>query len=81
MIILLTNKFHYLQGGDCIHILNLEQLLKEYGHEVAIFAINYPKNMNTPWNRYFPSNMSRLNVYTRPFRSNEVILPCCYSST
>lgn len=72
MKILLTNKFYYRRGGDCIYMLNLEQLLIEHGHEVAIFAMNYPKNVNTPWNKYFPSNMSKLNVFTRPFGSNEV---------
>ena len=28
MKILLANKFYYRRGGDCIHMLNLEQMLK-----------------------------------------------------
>lgn len=33
MKILLANKFYYRRGGDCVHTLNLEQLLKAHGHE------------------------------------------------
>lgn len=43
MKILLSNKFYYRRGGDCIYMLNLEQLLKSHGHQVAIFAMDYPK--------------------------------------
>ena len=40
MKILLSNKFYYRRGGDCIYMLNLEQLLKQHGHEVAVFAMD-----------------------------------------
>lgn len=36
MKILLAYKFYYRRGGDCIYMLNLEQLLKDHGHEVAV---------------------------------------------
>lgn len=72
MRILLSNKFYYRRGGDCIYMLNLEQLLKAHGHEVAVFAMDYPENINTPWKRYFPQNMSKLMAFTRPFGSLEV---------
>ena len=39
MRILLSNKFYYRRGGDCIYMLNLEQLLKQHGHEVAVFVM------------------------------------------
>ena len=52
--------------------LNTEQLLKAHGHEVAVFAMDYPENLDTPWNRYFPQNMSKLMAFTRPFGSREV---------
>lgn len=71
MRILLTNKFYYRRGGDCIYMLNLEQLLKEHGHEVAVFAMDYPENIDTPWEKYFPSNMTGLKPLTRPFGDNE----------
>lgn len=72
MRILLSNKFYYRRGGDCIYMLNLEQLLKQHGHEVAVFAMDYPENISTPWSKYFPQNMSKLMAFTRPFGSNEV---------
>lgn len=72
MKILLSNKFYYRRGGDCIYMLNLEQMLKEHGHEVAIFAMDYPENINSKWKKYFPSNMSKLLAFTRPFGSREV---------
>ena len=72
MRILLSNKFYYRRGGDCVSMLNLEQLLKEHGHKVAVFAMDYPENLDTPWKKYFPNNMSKLMAFTRPFGSQEV---------
>ncbi len=72
MKILLANKFYYRRGGDCIYMLNLEQLLRQHGHEVAVFAMDYPENLDTPWKKYFPQNMSNLMAFTRPFGSSEV---------
>ena len=72
MKILLSNKFYYRRGGDCIYMLNLEQLLKEHGHEVAVFAMDYPENLDTPWKKYFPHSMNKLMALTRPFGSQEV---------
>lgn len=72
MKILLANKFYYRRGGDCIYMLNLEKLLKAHGHEVAVFAMDYPENLDTPWKKYFPKNMSKLMAFTRPFGSHEV---------
>ena len=67
MKILLANKFYYRRGGDCIYMLNLEKLLKAHGHEVAVFAMDYPENLDTPWKKYFPNNMSKWMAFTRPF--------------
>lgn len=72
MRILLANKFYYRRGGDCIYMLNLERMLKAHGHEVAVFAMDYPKNLDTPWRMYFPKNMTRLMALTRPFGTGEV---------
>lgn len=72
MKILLANKFYYRRGGDCIYMLNLEKLLKAHGHEVAVFAMDYPENLDTSWKKYFPKNMSKLMAFTRPFGSHEV---------
>lgn len=76
--ILLVNKFYYRRGGDCICTLNLEELLKEYGHDVAIFAMQYPDNLPTPWSKYFPSEISfkpglgMIEAFKRPLGTKEV---------
>lgn len=72
MKILISNKFYYNRGGDCIYTISLEKLLQKHGHETAIFAMDYPENIKTPWSKYFPRNMSKLMAFTRPFGSNEV---------
>lgn len=72
MKILLANKFYYRRGGDCIYMLNLEQLLKQHGHEVAIFSMDYPENLESPWQKYWPKNMSKLAAFTRPFGDSGV---------
>ena len=72
MRILLSNKFYYRRGGDCIYMLNLEHLLKTNGHDVAVFAMDYPENLDTPWKKYFPQEMGKLMALTRPFGSSEV---------
>lgn len=72
MKVLLVNKFYYRRGGDCVYMLNLEQLLKDHGHDVAVFSMEYPENLPTKWSRYFPSNMTKIKAFTRPFGSLEV---------
>ncbi len=71
--ILLCNKFYYRRGGDCIYTMNLEQLLKSHGHEVAIFSQQYPLNEPSPWSKYWPSEFKMkpslhiLDSLLRPF--------------
>ena len=72
MRVLLANKFYYRRGGDCIYTMELERLLKSKGHEVAIFAMDYPENQSSEWSRYWPSNMSVVKAFSRPFGDSEV---------
>lgn len=55
MKILLTNKFYYPRGGDCIYTLELEKLLKSKGHEVAVFSMQHQENLTSEYSPYFPS--------------------------
>jgi glycosyltransferase involved in cell wall biosynthesis len=52
--------------------MNLEELLRSKGHEVAIYAMQYPENEVSPWSKYWPKNMGAKEVFTRPFGSREV---------
>ena len=72
MRILLVNKFYYRRGGDCIVTMNLEQLLKAHGLEVAVYAMQYPDNIKSPWSKYWPKSMSKIDAFSRPFGSIEV---------
>ncbi len=71
MRILLANKFYYARGGDCIYTMSLEKLLKTYGHEVAIFSMQYPDNVASEWSKYWPSEMTKTKALTRPFGDSE----------
>jgi len=78
MRILLANKFYYRRGGDCVYTLGLEQLLKGHGHEVALFAMDYPNNEKSEWSRYFPSEVrfkpgaGMFEALMRPFGTRQV---------
>ncbi|MDR3218113.1 MAG: glycosyltransferase [Dysgonamonadaceae bacterium] len=79
MKILLSNKFYYNRGGDCIYTINVESLLKSKGHEVAIFSMQHPDNFDSPYSKYFPSEikfspspLKFLETMRRPLGSKEV---------
>lgn len=57
MKILIATKFYYRRGGDCIYALNLERLLASQGHEVAVFAMQYPENEKSRWQSYWPETV------------------------
>ena len=78
MRILLCNKFYYRRGGDCIYTLNLERLLEQHGHPTAVFAMQHPDNLPSPWLSYFPTEVkfglggSMAEAFRRPLGSPEV---------
>ena len=55
--ILIVTKFYYRRGGDCIYAMNLERLLLQQGHDVAVFAMQYPENEDSRWAEYWPSQV------------------------
>lgn len=46
--VLIVNKFLYPRGGDCIVALGEESLLRESGHETALWGMDYPANLPMP---------------------------------
>lgn len=68
MRILLANKFYYNRGGDCTYTIDLQQLLEAHGHEVDIFAMDFPDNLPKPWQKYFPSEVNFRNI-RHPFEA------------
>ncbi len=55
MKILEINKFHYIKGGADKHFLDVTRLLREKGHEVAVFSMENDKNNFSAWKKYFVS--------------------------
>lgn len=55
--VLIVTKFYYRRGGDCIYALNLERMLREHGHEVAVFAMWFGENEHSEWSEYWPSEV------------------------
>lgn len=80
MRILLANKFYYRRGGAEVYNINLEQLLKNNGHNVAVFAMHHSQNIASSYSNYFPKEVEygSINVkqfyllLTRPFGTCEV---------
>lgn len=80
MKVLLSNKFFYPRGGDCIHTIQLKQLLEEEGHKVAVFSMQFPENIGNEYSEYWPSEVNfgskrplkLLSALHRPFGVREV---------
>lgn len=78
--IVLVNKFYYNRGGDCVAMLNTEQLLKAKGHEVAVFSMKYDKNVYSEWESYFPDEidfsspdlLAKIRAASRLFKPKDV---------
>lgn len=76
--IVVANKFYYPRGGDCVYTINLMKMLESQGHDVAVFAMQYPGTQQTPWSRYFPEEVrfggsgNILKAIMRPFGSKDV---------
>ena len=69
MKILEINKFNYQKRGAEKHYLDVIELLKSKGHEVAIFSMEHEKNLPSAWQKYFVSKVG----YTSEFSLLEKI--------
>jgi glycosyltransferase involved in cell wall biosynthesis len=58
MRILQVNKFNYLRGGAEKYFIEISRKLEEKGHQVAVFSMNHPNNIDSPWSPYFVSRIS-----------------------
>lgn len=77
--ILLVNKFYYHRGGDCIQTINLRKILEDNGHEVAVFSMQYPQNIPSGYDKYYPKQVdfsggvkAKLNAVARIFGIGDV---------
>lgn len=80
MKIILVNKFFYPRGGDCVHSIQLKRVMEQYGHEVAVFSMQHPMNIENEYSVYWPSEVTfssnnpktLFSAFQRPFGVNEV---------
>ncbi len=57
MRVALANKFHYLKGGAERYVFELATLLARNGDTVTDFAMRSPKNLPSPYERFFVSEV------------------------
>ncbi len=55
MRVLLVTKFYYLSGGAERYVFDVEDMLREAGHEVAIFSMYDPRNRASAHAKHFIS--------------------------
>jgi glycosyltransferase involved in cell wall biosynthesis len=53
----MVQTFYYHRGGDSTYMLSLSRLLEEKGHEVVPFAMENPRNLPSPYARFFVSEI------------------------
>jgi glycosyltransferase involved in cell wall biosynthesis len=66
MKIIQANKFYYLRSGAARYLLTLSSWLQAQGHEIIPFAMQDPRNYETPFSVYFPSSVQTQQVHFRP---------------
>jgi glycosyltransferase involved in cell wall biosynthesis len=62
MKIIQANKYCFLKGGAERYLFSLSGWLKSRGHEMIPFAMQDPRNYQTPYSIYFPKNVQTEKV-------------------
>lgn len=62
MKVVLANKYYFLKGGAERYLLDLEEKLREGGHEPIPFAMRHPANLPSPYSRFFVSRVETEKV-------------------
>jgi len=57
MKVLCVNKFYFIRGGAEKAFLNTIKMLEGKGHDVVPFAMKHELNLQSPYERYFVSNI------------------------
>ncbi|MGN6830638.1 glycosyltransferase [Paucibacter sp. M5-1] len=58
------NTYHYRRGGSDAVYLEHAALMGEQGWDNGFFAMQHPKNLPTPWSRYFIDELEFGNAYS-----------------
>ena len=57
MKVLMVNKFHYIKGGSETYYFALKRMLEGLGHTVIDFSMEDDRNFESPYSKYFVSNV------------------------
>ena len=57
MKIIQAHKYYYLRGGAERYLLDISKRLEAQGHEIIPFAMKYSQNLETPYERFFVSQV------------------------
>ncbi len=71
MRILIVNKFYFLFGGTERYLFNLTDVLETMGHTVIPFAMHHESNRETPYSKYFVSEVD-LSIGRHKVLRNEI---------
>ncbi len=80
MRVLIVNKFFYPRGGDCVVAMATRRMLADHGHEVRVFAMDYPDNDTIPDAAGYASRVdfgggasARLRASARLFGKGDIV--------
>ena len=62
--LLSINNYHYRRGGSDVVYLDHAALMEEQGWSNGFFSMNYPKNFDTPWSKYFVDEIEFGHAYS-----------------
>lgn len=62
MKILQINKFFYRRRGAETYLFDLIDLLEAHHHEVSAFSMQHPENVQSPYSKFFVSNIEYSNL-------------------
>ncbi len=51
--LLSLNSYHYRRGGSDVVYLEHDALFQELGWDTAVMSMHHPRNLPSPWSRYF----------------------------
>ena len=69
MKILEIDAYHHVLGGAEKVMFNTSELLKEHGHEVIYFALQWHDNLESEYSSYFASSRESRNGILSPLKN------------
>ncbi|MES9993385.1 MAG: glycosyltransferase family 4 protein [Candidatus Thiodiazotropha sp.] len=61
--ILSINNYYYRRGGSDAVFIDHDELFSDNNWDTALFAMNHPNNLQTPWSDYFVNELEFGNSY------------------